>query len=112
MPYTSREIRLAPPPGGETAPPPRPPGEPRPTDFELAEVEVREPADGELVVRNTFMSVDPYMRGRMDDRRSYVPPFQLGEPLAGGAVGEVVASGVQGLETGDAVLHDLGWRDY
>jgi NADPH-dependent curcumin reductase CurA len=102
MPYTSREIRLA----------ARPSGEPQADDFELAEAEVREPAEGELVVRNTFMSVDPYMRGRMDDRPSYVPPFELGKPLAGGAVGEVVASCVHGLEAGDAVLHDLGWREY
>jgi hypothetical protein len=102
MPYTSREVRLA----------ARPDGEPRPADFELAEVEVPEPAAGELVVRNTFMSVDPYMRGRMDDRRSYVPPFRLGEPLSGGAVGEVVASRAPGLAAGDAVLHDLGWREY
>jgi NADPH-dependent curcumin reductase CurA len=102
MPYTSREVRLA----------ARPAGEPKPADFELAEREVPDPADGELVVRNTFMSVDPYMRGRMDDRPSYVPPFQLGEPLAGGAVGEVVASRAQGLADGDVVLHDLGWREY
>ncbi|HEY7074381.1 MAG TPA: NADP-dependent oxidoreductase [Solirubrobacteraceae bacterium] len=102
MPYTSREVRLA----------ARPDGEPRPADFELAEVEVPEPAAGELVVRNAFMSVDPYMRGRMDDRRSYVPPFRLGEPLSGGAVGEVVASRAPGLAAGDAVLHDLGWREY
>src|SRR4051794_38800741 len=101
MPYTSREIRLA----------ARPSGEPQPADFALAEAEVPDPADGELVVRNTFMSVDPYMRGRMDDRPSYVPPFELGAPLAGGAVGEVVASSAQGLAEGDAVLHDLGWRE-
>src|SRR5215212_6611366 len=78
----SREIRLA----------ARPTGEPQPSNFELAEVEVAEPAEGEIVVRNAFMSVDPYMRGRMDDRKSYVPPFVLDEPLSGGAVGEVVGS--------------------
>src|SRR5687768_5314265 len=72
----SREIRLA----------ARPSGEPKPSDFELAEVEVGEPGDGEIVVRNTFMSVDPYMRGRMNDRKSYVPPYQLGEAMYGGAV--------------------------
>jgi NADPH-dependent curcumin reductase CurA len=99
---TSREIRLA----------ARPSGEPQPSDFELAEVEVGEPADGELVVRNTFMSVDPYMRGRMDDRPSYVPPFALGEPLYGGAVGEVVASRAEGVGEGDTVVHQLGWREY
>ena len=102
MPYTSGEVRLA----------ARPAGEPQPADFELAEVEIADPADGELVVRNTFMSVDPYMRGRMNDAQSYVPPFQLGEPLSGGAVGEVVASRAEGLEAGDVVLHDLGWREY
>src|SRR5690348_12000926 len=102
MPYTSREIRLA----------ARPSGEPQPADFELAEAEVGEPAEGELVVRNTFMSVDPYMRGRMDDRPSYVPPFELGMPLAGGAVGAVVASRAEGVTEGDTVLHDLGWREY
>ena len=63
MPWTSREIRLA----------SRPVGEPQPSDFELAEVEIGDPGDGEVVVRNTFMSVDPYMRGRMDDGQSYVP---------------------------------------
>ena len=76
----SREIRLA----------ARPVGEPKPSDFSLAEVEVATPADGELVVRNIVMSVDPYMRGRMNDVKSYVPPFQVGEALQGGAVGEVV----------------------
>jgi NADPH-dependent curcumin reductase CurA len=58
------------------------------------------------------MSVDPYMRGRMDDRKSYVPPFGLGEPLYGGAVGTVVASRADGFAEGDTVLHQLGWREY
>ena len=58
------------------------------------------------------MSVDPYMRGRMNDVKSYVPPFQLGAPLDGGAVGEVVASEADGFKPGDLVLHGLGWRDY
>ena len=57
------------------------------------------------------MSVDPYMRGRMNDRKSYTPPFQLGEPLHGGAVGEVVDSRADGFEPGDTVLHQLGWRE-
>jgi NADPH-dependent curcumin reductase CurA len=57
------------------------------------------------------MSVDPYMRGRMNDRKSYTPPFQLGEPLQGGAVGEVVDSRADGFEPGDTVLHQLGWRE-
>jgi NADPH-dependent curcumin reductase CurA len=97
-----REIRLA----------ARPTGAPTPDNFELADVDVPAPADGEIVVRNLVMSVDPYMRGRMDDVKSYVPPYRLGAPLEGGAVGEVVASGDPDLAVGDTVLHNLGWRDY
>ena len=97
-----REIRL-------TA---RPVGEPKLSDFDLAEVEVAAPADGELLVRNLVMSVDPYMRGRMNDVKSYVPPFQLGEALQGGAVGEVVESRSDTHAVGDLVLHMQGWRDY
>jgi NADPH-dependent curcumin reductase CurA len=98
----SREIRLA----------ARPVGEPKPSDFELAEVEVAAPAEGEIVVRNAVMSVDPYMRGRMNDVKSYVPPFQVGEALQGGAVGEVVESMADTHKVGDLVLHMQGWRDY
>ena len=76
MPTRSREIRLV----------ARPRGTPRLEDFELAEVELPEPADGEVLVRNAFVSVDPYMRGRMNESRSYVRSFALGEPLTGGAV--------------------------
>jgi NADPH-dependent curcumin reductase CurA len=102
MSTTSREIQLA----------ARPHGEPKPTDFRLAEVELPDPGAGEILVRNTFMSVDPYMRGRMNDVKSYVPPFQLDRPLDGGAVGEVVVSNAEGLAAGDVVLHQLGWRDH
>ena len=82
-----------------------------PTDFELAEVEVPDAGDGEILVRNAFVSVDPYMRGRMNDTRSYVPPFALGEPLTGGAVGQVVASRNDRWPVGAWVVHDLGWRE-
>jgi NADPH-dependent curcumin reductase CurA len=102
MPFTSREIRLA----------SRPKGEPQPSDFELAETEVADPADGQLIVRNTFMSVDPYMRGRMSDAKSYAAPYNLGEVMHGGAVGEVVAANADGFAPGDTVLHQLGWREY
>src|SRR4051812_12230817 len=102
MTWTSREIRLA----------SRPTGEPQPSDFQLAEVEITDPDDGEVVVRNTFMSVDPYMRGRMDDRPSYVPPWNLGEPCDGAAGGEVVASRSPRLREGDVVTHQAGWREY
>ena len=97
----SREWRLA----------ARPQGLPKDSDFELAEVDVGDPGDGELVVRNAFMSVDPYMRGRMNDVKSYVPPFQIGEPLYGAAVGEVVASRNERFTAGDWVSHQLGWRE-
>src|SRR5207253_5412377 len=97
----TREIRLR----------ARPRGLPQETDFELAEVEVEQPADGELLIRNELMSVDPYMRGRMNDVRSYMPPFQLGQPLAGGAVGRVIASRNPDYDEGDWVFSMLGWRE-
>jgi NADPH-dependent curcumin reductase CurA len=103
VPYTSKEIRLAARPSA---------GEPQPSDFQLAETEVADPGEGELVVRNLFMSVDPYMRGRMNDVPSYVPPYELGQPLDGGAVGEVVASNHKRFAVGDVVTHQFGWREY
>jgi NADPH-dependent curcumin reductase CurA len=99
---TGREIRLA----------GRPDGWPTTDNFELAEVGVAEPGPGQILVRNRFMSVDPYMRGRMNDTKSYVPPFEVGAPLDGGAIGEVVASTDDAFPVGATVLHGLGWRDY
>jgi NADPH-dependent curcumin reductase CurA len=90
----------------------RPVGEPRPTDLELVRAEVPEPADGQLLVRNTWMSVDPYMRGRMDDQPSYIPPFALGAPLDGHAVGEVLVSRSPAVPVGATVVHFLGWRTH
>ena len=98
---TSREVRLV----------ARPQGMPVTADFELAEVEVPSPGEGEVLVRNLFMSVDPYMRGRMNDVKSYVPPYQLGQAMEGGAVGEVVESRSDSHAVGDLVLHGLGWRE-
>ena len=97
----SREIRLA----------ARPRGTPTPSDFELAEVELPDPGDGEILVRNSYVSVDPYMRGRMSDAKSYVPPFALGEALRGGAVGRVLASRDERWPVGTWVVHDHGWRE-
>ena len=104
MTSTALEVRLA----------SRPTGWPTDDNFEIAEVEVPTPGEGQILVRNVVMSVDPYMRGRMNDVKSNVPPFQLGAPLEGGAVGEVVAVGanVTTLAVGDNVLHGLGWREY
>ncbi|GIU65848.1 NADP-dependent oxidoreductase [Candidatus Phycosocius spiralis] len=98
---TSREIRLI----------SRPDGEPTPQNFELAHVTYDDPSPGMVQVRNYWMSVDPYMRGRMYDRPSYVPPFGLGETLQGHAIGEVIASGDTDFAVGDIVTHMLGWRE-
>ncbi|GAA1972076.1 NADP-dependent oxidoreductase [Kitasatospora viridis] len=102
LPATAREWHLK----------ARPNGWPVASDAELVEAPVRAPEPGELVVRNAYLSVDPYMRGRMNDVKSYVPPFQLDRPMDGGAVGYVVASAAEGFEVGDAVLHGQGWREY
>lgn len=90
----------------------RPSGEPRPEDFSVVETTVDGPATGQILVRNDWMSVDPYMRGRMNDVKSYVPPFQLGKVMEGGAVGTVVASGSPDVPVGASVLHFQGWRQY
>ena len=89
----------------------RPSGWPTEANFTLTETGRPELADGQVRVRNLFMSVDPYMRGRMNDVKSYRPPFQLGEPLEGGAVGTVTETRSPDLAEGDLVLHMLGWRD-
>ena len=78
--YTSREIRLA----------SHPKGVPTADNFALAHVELHQLENQQVLVRNLFMSVDPYMRGRMNEGKSYVPPFELDKPMEGGAVGEVV----------------------
>ncbi len=90
----------------------RPVGWPEPEDFALVEAEVPVPAEGQVLVRNRYLSVDPYMRGRMSAAKSYVAPFELGKAMQGGAVGEVVASAAEGFAPGDHVLHFLGWREY
>lgn len=90
----------------------RPDGWVTPDNFELDEQPIGEPAAGEVLCRNLFLSVDPYMRGRMNDVKSYVPPFQLGAPLAGGAVAEVVESRADGIKRGDHVVGMLGWEQY
>jgi NADPH-dependent curcumin reductase CurA len=97
----SREIHLA----------SRPHGVPSPSDFALVDVDVPDPAEGQVLIRNAYVSVDPYMRGRMNDAKSYVPPFQVGEVLDGGAVGQVVASRNESFPEGAWVVHRLGWRE-
>src|SRR5439155_1807631 len=78
----------------------------------LAQVELEPPKEGQVLVRNLYLSVDPYMGGRMDDRKSYVPPFGVGKPLEGGGVGEVVESRASQFKPGDIVTSNLGWREY
>ncbi len=89
----------------------RPRGLPTNENFALKEIDLP-PLGPEMVrVRNRWLSVDPYMRGRMNDVKSYVPPFQIDQPMDGGAVGEVVESTADGFAAGDWVLHMAGWRD-
>lgn len=90
----------------------RPEGEPKPTDFALVTTEIPEPGPGQILVRNDWMSVDPYMRGRMNDVKSYIPPFQLNQAMEGGAVGTVIASNAPSVPVGTEVLHFLGWREF
>jgi NADPH-dependent curcumin reductase CurA len=101
MATKSREVRLK----------SRPEGMPEAANFEVATVDVAEPGAGEVLVRNAWMSVDPYMRGRMYDRPSYVPPFELGKPLQGGSVGRVVKSNDPNFAVGDMVESMNGWRE-
>ncbi|WP_033291048.1 NADP-dependent oxidoreductase [Amycolatopsis jejuensis] len=99
---TATEIRLA----------ARPHGVPTHDNFEIVDTAVPSPEPGQLLVRNLLMSVDPAMRGRMNDVKSYAPPFAVGEAMQGGAIGEVVESTVDGFAPGDHVLHQSGWRTH
>jgi NADPH-dependent curcumin reductase CurA len=98
----AREIRLV----------ARPRGLPGEDLFELAETSIPDPGDGQLLVRNAYFSVDPYMRPRMNDVRSYVAPYTLGEAMTGGAVGRVAASRNPRFAEGEWVVHGLGWREW
>ena len=89
----------------------RPQGAPQESDFAVREVDAREPGDGEVLVRNVFVSVDPYMRSRMSGIRTYVGPYEVGGAIDGGAVGRVVVSNDPGFAEGDWVLSGLGWRE-
>ena len=89
----------------------RPNGMPVASDFELIDLPATALNEGDVRIANRWLSVDPYMRGRMNDVKSYVPPFALGEPMQGGAIGEVIESRAEGFAVGDVVQHFLGWRD-
>jgi NADPH-dependent curcumin reductase CurA len=90
----------------------RPVGWPKESDFRLEETPIPEPGASQILVRNVYMSVDPYMRGRMRDVKSYAPPFEVGQPMTGRAVGQVVRSRHPGFAEGAYVRSMLGWREY
>jgi len=89
----------------------RPQGEPRESDFEVRETADPVPGEGEVLVRNVFVSVDPYMRGRMSGVRTYVPPYEVGHVVEGGTVGRVIESRDDAFAAGDWVRTGLGWRE-
>ena len=89
----------------------RPEGEVKPENFRLETVPVPSMKDGEVLVRNHYLSLDPYMRGRMEDVRSYAPPQPLGEVMIGGTAGEVIESRSPALRAGDKVIGMLGWSE-
>lgn len=88
----------------------RPAGVPTTDNFKIEETGMPEPKDGEVLLRTLYLSVDPYMRSRMNDRKSYVPPFALNEVITGGVVAEVVDSRTENFKPGDIVTGILGWR--
>jgi NADPH-dependent curcumin reductase len=90
----------------------RPPGEPAESDFRIEEVPVPEPGPGQFLARVIYLSLDPYMRGRMRDAKSYAPPVELGGVMTGGAVGQVVKSNHPHFQVGDIVEDTLGWQEY
>jgi len=102
MPAINKQITLA----------ARPSGMPKPSDFKLVESPVPEPGDGEFLVRTLYVSVDPYMRGRMNDAKSYAPPVQIGEVMGAGAVAKVAASKNPQFQAGDVVEGFFGWQQY
>jgi NADPH-dependent curcumin reductase CurA len=102
MPRPTREVRLV----------RRPVGLPDPSDFELVDVTLPDPEDGQILVQNTHLSVDPYMRPRMDGVRTYIDPYELGQPMDGGAVGRVLVSRSDRVPEGAWVAHQAGWREH
>ncbi len=89
-----------------------PTGFPKDSDFKLLDLPMPKPGPGQFLIRTKFITVDPYMRGRMTGIKSYVDPFQLGQPIPGGAVGEVIESNNPDFPNGQAVLGMWGWQDH
>ncbi|MCY2993568.1 MAG: NADP-dependent oxidoreductase, partial [Planctomycetota bacterium] len=90
----------------------RPEGLPKPSDFQLVEVPVPKPNNGQFLVKTNFLSVDPYMRGRISEAKSYAEPVQINEVMVGGTVGTVVESRHPGYQAGDVVVGYWGWQEY
>src|SRR5436190_20056057 len=102
MPETARRIVLA----------SRPVGEPKPSDFRLEEFPVPQPGPGQVLLRTRWLSLDPYMRGRMRDAPSYAKPVGIDEVMEAGTVSEVVASNIDKFAKGDIVLSRAGWQTH
>lgn len=91
----------------------RPDGAVKPTDFELTDGQMPTPDDGQLLLRNLFLSIDPYLRGRMNATEgSYADPFPLGQPMGGGTISEVIESSADVFQAGDLVVAQGGWQEY
>lgn len=90
----------------------RPDGEPKPSDFRLETGDIPVPSDGEMLVKMIWLSLDPYMRGLMDDAKSYAQPVPIGGTMVGGAVGKVVQSNLPGFQVGDIVTGRFGWQSH
>ena len=90
----------------------RPVGFPTEEDFQIVESSIPEPEEGEILVKVEWLSLDPYMRGRMNDAKSYASPVEIGEVMVGGAAGTVVNSRSPAISVGDTVEGRLGWLSY
>ena len=90
----------------------RPDGYPELSDFELVEEQIPQPREGEVLIQSLWLSLDPYMRGRMRDAASYAPSVQLGEVMVGGAAGRIIESRTPAYSIGEIVEGRLGWQEY
>lgn len=90
----------------------RPHGKPTDDNFELATTDIPTPSDNEMLLRTLYLSLDPYMRGRMSDAKSYADPLEVGDVMLGATVSQVVSSNVDGFAEGDIVVAYSGWQDY
>src|SRR5690349_11550170 len=90
----------------------RPQGEPKPDNFRLIEEDIAEPGAGEILLKTLWLSLDPYMRGRMSAAKSYADPIEIGGVMSGGTVSKVIATNNKALSAGDIVVGYTGWQDY